>query len=135
MSFRAEAIRHARFDEHVRGTSAEDLDFCLQLQRGSILLVTPRARLEHRHGSAGRSRAHWVYTDVERASYIFWKHWRRNATNWLWFVWLLSGYALAGLIQMFWRFSLVACRGLIHGVADGVSEARAACAAGDGGRT
>lgn len=133
MSFKAEAIQHARFDERVRRTSAEDLDFCLQLEGGSVLLVNPRARLEHRHGAEGRSREHWIYTDVERASYVFWKHWRRNSTNWLWFGWMLSGYALAGLIHALRRSSLTAWRGIVRGVADGVSEARAA-AAGESSR-
>lgn len=136
MSFRASEIRHVRFDEHVRGTSAEDFDFCLHQKPGAILLMTPKARLEHKRSGAGRCKEHWIYSDAERASYIFWKHWRGDPGACLLFAWLLAGYATAALLHTVRRGPRRAWDSLLRGVKDGRAEALAALAAdtADAGR-
>ena len=63
MSFRAEAVRTLRFDANLTGGSlGEDIDLCASLPEESVLVMTPRARLQHKRSAAGRESTDWLAT-------------------------------------------------------------------------
>ncbi len=58
MSFRREVFADELFDERLSGYAiGEDLQFSYRVSRRWKLVVTPRARVEHRHTGGGRPRA------------------------------------------------------------------------------
>lgn len=119
MSFKAAAIRNLRFDENIGRTGPEDVDFCMCLHPGSILLVAPAARLYHERAPAGRSDQHWIQTQIEMAYYLYRRKWHAGICNKLCFAWLIVGYALATALSSIRRRSLAPCRGLIEGIREG----------------
>jgi GT2 family glycosyltransferase len=107
MSFRADVIRGLWFDENLHGASfGEDIDFCARLPRGSVLLITPQARLEHKRSPEGRNSAHWLDLHAQGANYMRQRHWRHGIWNNLCFAWLNVGYALAATFASARRMSL-----------------------------
>lgn len=112
MSFRAGVIRGLRFDENIRGTSAEDADFCFRLQPDTPLVIAPAARLEHSRSLPGRSQTHWLLTGLESAYYLYRRHWSFGVRNRLWLVWLMLGYAFAATLSSLRRRSLAPWRAL-----------------------
>jgi len=107
MSFRSCVIKQLRFDPNLAGASpGEDIDFCARLPRGSVLLITPRARLFHKRSPAGRNQAHWLLLHAQVNSYMRQRHWRSGIRNHLCFAWLNVGYALATSISVLRRGSL-----------------------------
>lgn len=107
MSFRADVIRGLWFDENLRGASfGEDIDFCARLPRGSVLLITPQARLEHKRSPEGRNAAHWLDLHAQGANYMRQRHWRSGIWNNLCFAWLNVGYALTATFASARRMSL-----------------------------
>src|SRR5579862_5698035 len=89
MSFRADAIRDLRFDENLRGVcDGEDVDFCSQLPKSSLLLIAPLAHLTHNQSPIGRSQQHWLDRDVRGNYFLYRKHWAEGIVNRLCFTWL-----------------------------------------------
>jgi glucosyl-dolichyl phosphate glucuronosyltransferase len=119
MSFRAEAVRHIRFDERLVGVSdGEDVDFCSRLGPGAVLLIAPQARLIHNQSPAGRERGHALRRQARADYYLYKRHWRRQWKNRLCFLWLNVGYAVAATAASARRLSLEPWRGLLGGVRD-----------------
>lgn len=107
MSFRADVIRGLWFDENLHGASfGEDIDFCARLPNGSVLLITPQARLEHKRSPEGRNAAHWLDLHAQGANYMRQRHWRSGIWNNLCFAWLNVGYALSATLSSVRRMSL-----------------------------
>lgn len=102
MSFRASAIRNHRFDENLTGASpGEDIDFCAGLPSGSVLLITPKARLIHNRSLENRDSTHWIGVVAQVAAYMRERHWKRGVRNNLSYAWLKVGYfALAGFSSL-----------------------------------
>src|SRR5262249_61803060 len=89
MSFRREVLAELEFAERLGGYAlGEDLDFSYRASRRWTLVVTPAARLEHRHAAGGRPE-----TDAFRAMSIFNKYLffreqvARNPLDWAAFAW------------------------------------------------
>lgn len=116
MSFRAEAIAKVRFDLNPCAFPAEDIDFCAQLEPGSLLLITPRARLAHMKTPTARPSEHWLRREVRLSWYMYKRHWHKGFKNRLWFIWLQVGYGLAGVAASLRRFSLGPLRSIFAGV-------------------
>jgi GT2 family glycosyltransferase len=107
MSFRADVIRGLWFDENLHGASfGEDIDFCARLPSGSVLLITPQARLVHKRSPEGRNAAHWLDLHAQGANYMRQRHWRSGLWNNLCFSWLNVGYAVAATLSSARRMSL-----------------------------
>lgn len=94
MSFRAEAIRSRRFDENVSVTG-DDVDFCMQLGRDAVLLITPDARLAHYHSASGRSRDHWLQILARKSWYLYRRNWDYGMGNRICAMWVVAGYLAA----------------------------------------
>lgn len=127
MSFRASAIGNRRFDTNLRGYSlAEDIDFCARLPRGTVLLIAPRARLEHKRSEMGRSSAHWLNEHSQSSSYMRQRHWHRGWKDSLSFAWLQLGYIIMATAGSIKRGSLEPFRAWISGAARGRALGRGA---------
>lgn len=125
MSFRADVIRELRFDENLHGASfAEDIDFCARLPRNSILLITPQARLIHKHSPANRNSVHWLDLHAQGANYMRERHWRSGIWNNLCFAWLNVGYALSATLSSIRRNSLEPWKAWKRGARRGKSLGR-----------
>ena len=122
MSFRAEAVRNVRFDENLSGVSdGEDVDFCAHLKPGSLLLITPQARLVHNQSPAGRSQKHWSSREAKSNHYLYHRNWRSGIFNRVCFGWLNLGYGLVASFASLRRGSLEPWRDLLEGMRDGYS--------------
>lgn len=100
MSFRASAIRRHRFDPNLTGASpGEDIDFCWSLPQGSVLLITPKARLIHNKSPESRDATHWISVVAQVTAYMRIRHWSRGWWNNLCYAWLNLGYAAAALFS------------------------------------
>jgi len=119
MSFLAELIRKHRFDENLRGLSVgEDIDFCLRLKPGKILVIAPRARLIHKQSPLERSRKHWLKREVQAAFYLYTRNWNKGVKNKLFFTWLIVGYAFLATIASLRRRSVEPWRAFLEGTHD-----------------
>jgi glycosyltransferase involved in cell wall biosynthesis len=106
MSFRAEAVRTLRFDSNLTGGSpGEDIDLCASLPEGSILVMTPRARLVHKRSPAGREQVYWLALHAQVSSYLRERHWKHGFRNNAAYAWLNTGYAGAALLSCMRRRS------------------------------
>ncbi len=120
MSFRAAAIRGLRFDVNLRGVSdGEDVDFCIRLPPGTVLLIAPRARLIHHRSPLGRSEAHPLRRFSQANCYLYQKHWRKGVFNRVLFLWLCVGLGVAASIASLRRGSLDPWRALMEGMREG----------------
>ena len=120
MSFRAEAIRTLRFDEYNRGAApGEDIDFCAQLPKGSVLLINPKARLLHKKSPEARTPVPWLTLHAQVYYYMRERHWRKGIWNNLCFAWLNVGYALAASLSCLKRMSLAPWRAWREGAQKG----------------
>ena len=100
MSFRAEDVRTLRFDASLTGASpGEDIDFCASLPEGSVLVMTPRARLVHKRSAAGRESIYWLALHAQVSRYLRERHWRHGFRNNISFAWLNIGYAFAAVLS------------------------------------
>ena len=111
MSFRAEAIRGNRFDENLdrslRGVSdGEDVDFCSHLAPDSVLLIAPRARLQHHPSPASRLTDHWVRRHVRGNLFLYHKNWNTGLLNQLRYGWLWLGYSVVAIVASCHQLSL-----------------------------
>lgn len=117
MSFRTQTICGLRFDENLQGVSdGEDVDFCMRLEKGTLLLMNPRARLAHLHSSSGRIADHWLRRAARGTHYLYWRHWNNGIRNRAYFVWLTGGYLLLAVIGCLRRLSLRPWRALWTGM-------------------
>jgi GT2 family glycosyltransferase len=115
MSFRADAIRDLRFDENLRGVcDGEDIDFCCQLPKSSLLFIAPLAHLTHNQSPIGRSQQHWLSRHVRANYFLYRKHWANAIGNRLCFVWLNTGYFLIACLASLKRWSFDPWRHLIE---------------------
>jgi glucosyl-dolichyl phosphate glucuronosyltransferase len=125
MSFRADEICRLRFDENLRGACfGEDIDFCARLPRNCVLLITPQARLVHKHSPEARNPAHWLDLHAQGANYMRQRHWRLGIWNNLCFAWLNVGYALSAILSSARRMSLEPWRAWKRGAKRGRSLGR-----------
>jgi GT2 family glycosyltransferase len=120
MSFRAEVIRDNRFDENLdrsfSGVSdGEDVDFCARLGSDALLLIAPRARLQHFHDPSGRLSDHWLRRHARGNVFLYHKNWNRNVLNRLRYGWLWLGYSAVATTATFRHGSLVPWRALRTG--------------------
>jgi glycosyltransferase involved in cell wall biosynthesis len=119
MSFRADIIRRCRFDEKLRGVSdGEDVDFCARLGPDVVLMIAPRARLEHRQSPSGRLRDHYLHRTVRSEHFLYRKNWNRGIKNPLCFVWLNVGFGLSATLGSLRHCSLDPWRAWRAGVLD-----------------
>ena len=122
MSFRAEAIRHMRFDENldrnVGISDGEDVDFCARLGARAVLLIAPRARLQHYHDPGGRVSDHWLRRHVRGNLFLYHKHWNKGLRNRLNYGWLWLGYSAVATAASCRRRSLAAWRALRLGASE-----------------
>jgi GT2 family glycosyltransferase len=121
MSFRAQAIRHLRFDLQPHAFPAEDIDFCAQLDPDSLLLITPRARLAHLKTATARVPEHWLCREVRVSWYMYRRHWKSSFRNQLCFWWLQLGYACAAGAASLRHLSLSPWSSILSGVSIGRS--------------
>ena len=113
MSFRAETIRDKYFDENLRGVSdGEDVDFCTRLDPATVLLIAPRARLQHYHSPIGRLTDHWLRRHARGNLFLYHKHWNRGLPNKLSYGWLWLGYSTVAVVASCRRLSLEPWRAL-----------------------
>ena len=125
MSFRADAICGRRFDDHLPGVGdGEDVDFCMRLEPGAVLMIAPRARLTHQQSPGGRSRDHHLRRDAQAAHYLYWRNWNRGVKNRVCFWWLNLGYALMAVLGSLRRVSPEPWRALLSGAREGKRLAR-----------
>jgi GT2 family glycosyltransferase len=125
MSFRVEAIRGHRFDEHLTGVSdGEDVDFCARLGPDAVLMIAPRARLTHKASPIGRAQDHWLRRFARANHYLYHRNWERGFRNGLTFVWLNIGLGLVASLASVQRASLVPWRALREGAHEGTRVAR-----------
>jgi len=117
MSFRADAIVEIRFDLDPAAFPGEDIDFCLRVAPGSVLLLAPRARGVHKRTPTARDGEHWLRASARSASYLYRKHWRVGVRNRICFWWLQIGYVCAALAGSIKRLSLAPWRALLEGIA------------------
>jgi glucosyl-dolichyl phosphate glucuronosyltransferase len=117
MSFRAEAIRGRHFDEGLHGVGdGEDVDFCMGLDPGTVLLVTPRARLEHHHSPMQRLQDHWLRRHARGNLFLYQKHWNNRLSNKFCYAWLRLGYGIVALLASARRLSFAPFRALSVGL-------------------
>ncbi len=122
MSFRADAVGGVQFDENLSGVSdGEDVDFCAHLKAGSLLLITPKARLVHNQSPSGRSQKHWTSREAKSNHYLYHRNWRSGLLNRLSFYWLNLGYGLIATFASLRRGSLEPWRDLLEGMREGES--------------
>lgn len=122
MSFRASALRGIRFDTNNTGASlGEDLDFCAQFERDSILLIAPKARLIHKQTPQARAIVHWLAPHAQAYYYLRERHWRAGVWNNVCFAWLKVGYALAAVISCVKRRSFDSWNAWRQGARRGVT--------------
>ena len=119
MSFRADAIRDLRFDERLVGVSdGEDVDFCMRLKPGSVLLIAPRARLIHKKSPSGRLGDHWLRRSARAALFLYRKNWSRGVRNRVSFMWLNLGYGIVATFASLRHCSTKPWHALLAGVRD-----------------
>ncbi len=124
MSFRAGVVRGKFFDENLRGVSdGEDVDFCMRLGPDSLLLLAPRARLEHRRSLLGRPKDHWLRQSVRGDLFLYRKNWNKGFFNFLCHLWLWVGYCLVALLAGLRRASLDPWRALRTGAEEAAQAA------------
>ena len=119
MSFRAESIRNIRFDKNLIGVpGGEDVDFCMQLKPGSIIVIAPRARLSHKQSTNAREQVFPLRKLMRTTCYLYWRNWNTSLTNRFFFIWLVTGYALLATLSGLKRLSLEPWQALLQGMRD-----------------
>jgi GT2 family glycosyltransferase len=119
MSFRSSVIRNHRFDQDLCGVSdGEDVDFCLRLGPHALLMIAPRARLEHRQSTGGRLHDHYLRRQARSEYFLYWKNWNHGIKNRLCFAWMNVGFALQAMLGILRRCSFEPWRALRAGVRD-----------------
>jgi GT2 family glycosyltransferase len=107
MSFRLAEIAGMRFDEGLTGAcDGEDVEFCARLKPGSILLISPQARLFHKQTPVARSAGHWLERHARTFSYLYRRNWSVQVRHRLAYSWLRVGYGLAAVAASARQLSL-----------------------------
>ncbi|MHB8525022.1 MAG: glycosyltransferase family 2 protein [Candidatus Acidiferrales bacterium] len=118
-SFRRRAIVGKQFDANLRGGSdGEDVDFCMHLDPGAMLLIDPRCKLTHHFDPTGRAKDHWVRRHARAYTYLYFRNWRSHRLAYLW---LWCGWALATTLGCASRRSVNPLRLLASGYREGRS--------------
>jgi len=93
MAYRREVLDALRFDERLDGYAlGEDLQFSYRVSRRWTLVLTPDARLDHRHAGSGRpSRDEHQAMAVFNRYLFFREHVARGPVDWMAFVWSSIG--------------------------------------------
>jgi len=112
MSFRSVAIGKVRFADTLR--TAEDMDFCLRLRAGA-LVIAPRAGLLHLRSPIGRSQEHWLRQHAHDHVFLYRKHFRKHRIA---YCWLLCGYIVAIVGGCVLRLSDKPLRAMCLGIKD-----------------
>jgi len=89
MSFRREVLKVFRFDERLHGYAlGEDLDFSYRVSRSWRLVMTPVARLDHRHAGGERPNASALHEMGVRNRFLFVRdRFARSYLDWLAYGW------------------------------------------------
>ncbi len=117
MSFRADVVRHVRFDESLRGLPpGEDIDFCMRLGPRTRLVIAPRARIAHQPSPAGRSKEYWIKEYAQGKLYVYRRNCQWGLRNRLCCLWFEVGCALVAGFASLHRRSLNPWRAFLKGV-------------------
>lgn len=113
MSFRREALAGLRFDERLDGYShGEDLHFSYQVSRRWRLVLTPRARLDHRETGGGRPTKSGREEMAVFNHYLFFRgQIARRPLDWLVYLWA----ALGRVFWTVWHPGAGRLRGVLSG--------------------
>src|SRR5262249_14365311 len=93
MAYRREVLDVLSFDERLSGYAlGEDLQFSYRVSRRWRLVLTPDARLEHRHAGGGRPPRDDHQSMAVFNRYLFFReHVARSPADWLAYVWSSVG--------------------------------------------
>ena len=117
MSFRADVVRHARFDGSLRGLPpGEDIDFCIRLGPSTSLVIAPRARIAHQPSPTGRTKEYWIKEYAQGKLYVYHRNWQWGLRNRLCCGWFEVGCALVAAFASLHRRSLKPWRAFLKGV-------------------
>ena len=96
MAYRREVLEVLRFDERLDGYAlGEDLQFSYRVSRSWKLVLTPDARLEHRHAGGGRPvRDDYQAMAVFNRYLFFREHVARGPVDWIAYAWASAGEML-----------------------------------------
>jgi len=96
MSYRREVLERLRFDERLNGYAlGEDLQFSYRVSRAWRLVLTPRARLEHRQASGGRPESAAYRAMAVRNRFVFFRDQvARGPLDWAAYAWSSLGELL-----------------------------------------
>jgi GT2 family glycosyltransferase len=96
MTFRREVLETHRFDERLAGYAlGEDLQLSYRVSRRWRLVLTPDARLAHRHTGGGRPQPDAYQRMAIFNRYLFFReHVRRRPADWLAWGWATLGHTL-----------------------------------------
>ena len=93
MAYRREVLDALSFDERLDGYAlGEDLQFSYRVSRRWKLVVTPEARLDHRHAGGGRPSLNEHQAMAVFNRYLFFReHLARGPVDWMLYVWSSIG--------------------------------------------
>ena len=96
MAYRREVLEALRFDERLDGYAlGEDLQFSYRVSRSWKLVLTPDARLEHRHAGGGRPMRDDYQAMAVFNRYLFFReHVARGPVDWIAYAWASAGEML-----------------------------------------
>ena len=96
MSYRREVVVALRFDERLNGYAlGEDLRFSYRVSRDWRLVLTPEARLDHRHRGNGRPEGDAYRTMAVLNRFLFFREEiARGPLDWLAYAWSCVGEAV-----------------------------------------
>jgi glycosyltransferase involved in cell wall biosynthesis len=99
MAYRREVLDALSFDERLGGYAlGEDLQFSYRVSRRWTLVLTPDARLEHRHAGGGRPARDEHQAMAVFNRYLFFReHLARGPVDWIAYVWSSLGAMLLTL--------------------------------------
>jgi len=93
MAYRREVLDALSFDERLDGYAlGEDLQFSYRVSRRWKLVLTPEARLDHRHAGGGRPSLNEHQAMAVFNRYLFFReHLARGPVDWMLYVWSSIG--------------------------------------------
>ncbi len=93
MSFRRDVLADLEFDERLEGYAhGEDLDFSYRVSRRRTLVLTPEARLDHRHVGGGRPDPDRMQAMAVLNGFLFFRdRVARTPLDWLAYAWSSVG--------------------------------------------
>jgi GT2 family glycosyltransferase len=116
MAFRSRLIRSLRFDPNLTGLSlAEDVDLAARIEPG-IIVMAPRARVQHNRSPRGRASDHWLRERSQAFHYLYRRNWHHRLSNRLRFLWLNIGFTLAAALCCIKQISFEPLAAFLEGV-------------------